>query len=160
MLDRNFPLYVIVFFIAMGVTIIIEKNLIPLLSIRAKQPIYADGPKWHLSKSGTPTMGGIAFLIAISAAIIFASISLAGHGNNEKLISLLLCQVYAVLNATVGIIDDLKKLGMHRNKGLSAKAKLILQLVFAILFLIARTFITERPTEITFSLTRTQETLR
>ena len=135
----------------MLLTIAIEIRLIPFLTSRAKQPIYEDGPKWHLSKSGTPTMGGVAFLIAISAAILFSGIALARAENKEDLLTLLLCQVYAILNATIGILDDLKKLKLNRNKGLSAKAKFSLQLILAIIFLIARSLLVTNPTTITFS---------
>ena len=64
MIDKYFPLYVFVFITALLVTAFAEKKLIPALSKRAKQPIYEDGPTWHLKKSGTPTMGGVAFLLA------------------------------------------------------------------------------------------------
>ena len=70
-----FPI-VVVFGSAMMITVLIEGRLIPLLSKRAAQPIYAEGPSWHLSKSGTPTMGGLAFLIGISISLGLASLFL------------------------------------------------------------------------------------
>ena len=55
------------FLLSIGLTLIIESRLIPLLSSKAKQPIYEGGPSWHLKKNGTPTMGGVAFVVSILA---------------------------------------------------------------------------------------------
>ena len=60
--------------------------------------------------------------------------------------SLLSCQIFAILNSAVGIIDDLKKLKRKKNKGLSAGGKLLLQLLLATAFLFARSaFIGDTP---------------
>ena len=144
MLDKNFPLYITAFIISLTLTFLIEKRLIPLLKRCAKQPIYEEGPKWHKSKDGTPTMGGLAFLIAISVSITVCAIFIT---EERKLIfSLLSCQIFAILNSAVGIIDDLKKLKRKKNKGLSAGGKLLLQLLLATAFLFARSaFIGDTP---------------
>ena len=144
MLDKNFPLYITAFIISLTLTFFIEKRLIPMLKRCAKQPIYEEGPKWHKSKDGTPTMGGLAFLIAISVSITVCALFMA---EERKLIfSLLSCQIFAILNSAVGIIDDLKKLKRKKNKGLSAGGKLLLQLLLATAFLFARSaFIGDTP---------------
>ena len=136
MLDKNFPLYILAFVVSFMLTVFIEKAIIPALSKSAQQPIYAEGPKWHVKKSGTPTMGGLAFMIAISLSLIVCSFFLID--NRETVLSLLLCQLYAISNSCVGILDDLKKLKKKQNKGLSGKGKLSLQLILSIAFLIAR----------------------
>ena len=61
-------IYLIFFAAAIVLTIIIGKLLLPLLiSMKVKQSIRQDGPQRHLSKAGTPTMGGLIF---IPAAVI------------------------------------------------------------------------------------------
>ncbi len=141
MLDKYFPLYVIVFLISFGATVLIEKRLVPSLAEKAKQPIYAEGPRWHLKKSGTPTMGGIAFLISVLAAVIFATLALFNKNNTELILSLIISLVFAALNSAIGIIDDMKKLRRKNNLGLSPSQKLILQFTLAALFLVARYYL-------------------
>ncbi len=138
MLDRYFPLYVIVFLLSLVITAFAEKRLIPLLSGRAKQPIYEDGPKWHLSKSGTPTMGGLAFLTAIGISLLFSALFMFANNEAEVALSILIALIYSALNALVGIFDDLTKLKKKENKGLTPLQKLLLQTFLAVLFLYAR----------------------
>ena len=133
MLDKYFPLYIIVFLISFGATVVIEKRLIPYLSKRAKQPIYEEGPRWHLKKSGTPTMGGIAFLISVLLAVIFASLALFNTSNADIILSLIISLLFAALNSAIGIIDDLKKLHRKQNLGLSPTQKLALQFLFSVI---------------------------
>ncbi|MBQ8689171.1 MAG: phospho-N-acetylmuramoyl-pentapeptide-transferase [Clostridia bacterium] len=151
MLDNYFPLYIIVFIFSLAITVITIKRLIPVLSRAAQQPIYADGPKWHLKKSGTPTMGGVSFIISVSLVISLSAIILLLLGESESATSLILCQLYAILNSIIGIIDDTRKLKKHQNKGLSAKGKLILQFVAAVLFLAARRLLLNDTTRVSFS---------
>ena len=144
MLDKNFPLYIVAFLVSLTMTYLIEKRLIPMLKKRAKQPIYEEGPKWHKAKDGTPTMGGLAFLTAISVAISVCALFVAKE--REVVFSLFSCQIFAILNSAVGIIDDLKKLKHKKNKGLSAGGKLLLQLLLAATFLFARSaFLCDTP---------------
>ena len=151
MLDKYFPLYITSFFFSFLFTLLIEKILIPALSKKAEQPIYTDGPKWHLSKKGTPTMGGLAFVLSITFSLLLGAIILFFTNDLNSVLSLVICQLFALINALVGIIDDYKKLKKKENKGLSAKEKIILQLIFAILFLIARYYLLSDTTSISFS---------
>jgi len=138
MTDSNFPLYAAVFFITLAITVIAVKRLIPILGGRAKQPIYADGPAWHIKKSGTPTMGGLSFLIGIIISGTVGATVLYFRGEAYFAISLIITTSYAVLSAAVGIIDDLTKLKRKENAGLTAKQKLLIQSVLAILLLYLR----------------------
>ena len=148
MLDRYFPVYIFVFIFTLALTAVIEKRIIPILSKKAKQPIYEEGPRWHMSKSGTPTMGGIAFLIAsVSALAVCSLFFISTYISLSIIISLL----YALSNAMIGIIDDLKKLHHKKNAGLTPKEKLLLQLISAVLFLLARRFLLLDTTELSFS---------
>lgn len=127
----------IVFGLTLLITVLIERQLIPFLKKRAAQPIYAEGPSWHLSKSGTPTMGGVAFILAcvltLSAALFFIE-------DNLTAVSVLISLFYAIGNSLVGVFDDLMKLRKKKNAGLTPIQKLILQALLAILFLMARRF--------------------
>lgn len=132
------PLYLTVFSFSFVITALLEKILIPKLSQTAKQPIYADGPSWHIAKSGTPTMGGIAFLAAVLLAVGCASALLLFRGDVAYSYSILISLFFAVANALVGVIDDLTKLRRKENAGLSPKEKLLLQSVLCIAFLALR----------------------
>lgn len=151
MLDKFFPLYITVFVITLALTCVIEKNIIPVFSKNAKQPIYEDGPRWHLKKVGTPTLGGLGFLISVSVSLVTCSIVLILTKNYETVLSIVISQIYAALNGAIGIIDDMRKLKRKQNKGLSAKGKLMLQSIFAVMLLAARKILLNDTTKISFS---------
>ena len=91
---------------------------------KAKQPIlhYVES---HSVKSGTPTMGGMGILL--SAALPFAML-LRGESATA-----LVCLIVTAGYALIGFTDDFLKVHYKRNEGLSAKAKLVLQLIVACL---------------------------
>lgn len=151
MQDKNFPLYVLAFAFTLIFTILLERALIPFLLRHAKQPIYSDGPQWHEKKTGTPTMGGLAFLISISVTLAAASIIMFSQGERNGAASLLISLVFSLSNGLIGVFDDLKKLRKKENKGLSAKEKIILQVLAATAFLILRAVFLENPTGLSFS---------
>ncbi len=63
--------YILSFIVAFGVAAIVGQLLIPLLRrLKAGQSIRADGPAWHMSKQGTPTMGGLMFIAAIPVTLL------------------------------------------------------------------------------------------
>ncbi len=138
------------FLLSFIMTALIEKKLIPLLTKSAKQPIYEDGPVWHSVKSGTPTMGGLAFVIAIiiSCALCIPLIALI---DKSAVPSLIICVAYALANAFIGIADDAVKLKRKHNEGLTPKQKLALQFLLAVLFLLARKYILNDGTDISFA---------
>ena len=151
MIDDSFPIYLLCFALCFAFTAIIEQKLIPFLSSRGSQPIYEDGPKWHISKSGTPTMGGLAFLLATVITLAMSVIYLLLISKSDEAISLLLCMLYAVLNAAVGIIDDITKLKHKENAGLTPGQKLIMQFLAAGLFLFLRAHLFGGQTTLSFS---------
>lgn len=132
------PLYVFAFLFTVTLTVFLGRLIIPFLKSHAKQPIYKGGPSWHMSKSGTPTMGGLSFLISIAFTLLLCTLYLYLIGKRQNSLSLLLCIAYALLNSAVGIIDDATKLKRKENAGLTPRAKLIFQFVISALFLIAR----------------------
>ena len=119
-------------------TVLIEKPLISVLSSRAKQPIYKDGPSWHLSKQGTPTMGGLAFVLSSAIALIVLSFFLINSGKKDVLISIVISISFCLCNAFIGVVDDLTKLKRKENAGLTPIQKLVFQAIFAVIFLMAR----------------------
>ena len=151
MLDKYFPHYALVFFLALLLTVILERVAIPRLKRKAQQPIYAEGPAWHEKKKGTPTMGGLAFLISVTVSLALSYIFLLRAGRHEAATSLLLAGGFAALNSLIGIIDDMTKLHRKENAGLSPKEKLFFQALIAIFFLTARHFLVENPTHLAFS---------
>ena len=70
------------FVISLAVTLIVGRFLIPFLRrAKAGQSIKRDGPIWHMSKEGTPTMGGLMFIAGIFAAILCVCIrEMRGRG--------------------------------------------------------------------------------
>ncbi len=89
------------------------------------QPIRKDGPKSHLTtKRNIPTMGGLVILFSsIATTLIFAEI------NYNLLVMLFVTVSYALL----GGLDDYKKLSKGNSKGIRPKAKLVTQLIIAII---------------------------
>lgn len=86
------------------------------------------GPSWHQAKSGTPTMGGVAFILA---TIIVTSVAfLLNLGTKQMALLLMVFVVYGL----IGFLDDYIKLIMKRNLGLTSLQKLIGQIIAAIIF--------------------------
>ncbi|GFP20806.1 phospho-N-acetylmuramoyl-pentapeptide-transferase [Candidatus Hakubella thermalkaliphila] len=92
---------------------------------RMGQKIRIDGPKTHMVKSGTPTMGGVVVIIASSTAFL-----LFGHYSKEALVALF---AY-ILCGLVGLGDDIISIRRERALGLRARTKLISQLVISVIF--------------------------
>ena len=114
--------------IAFVVTAVVGKFLVPFLRrVKAGQSIKTDGPTWHMSKQGTPTMGGIMFIVGIAAAILLA---LVMGGDTTGL----LVFAFALVFGLIGFIDDYAKLKKKENTGLTAPQKFLLQLAAAIAF--------------------------
>ena len=115
-----------------ALTVLFSHYVIPILkSKKMGQKILEIGPRWHKSKEGTPTMGGICFIAAIllcvGGALIF---------NSDEFKSILLVMILALSCAVIGFIDDRAKLMKKQNEGLLAWQKYLLQLVAAGLFLL------------------------
>lgn len=95
-------------------------------SKRLGQPIRDDGPQSHLSKKGTPTMGGVIVVLAV----LVSTICFADPTNIMVWLVLGLTLTYAQL----GFLDDYAKVKCKNSKGVSAKTKLVWQFGLAILF--------------------------
>ena len=123
--------YILSFIVAFGVAAIAGQILIPLLRrLKAGQSIREDGPTWHMAKQGTPTMGGIMFILAIGVAVLTAGWEDLLRGSRNHLYVFLFALVFGI----IGFIDDFQKLRHHANEGLTAGQKFLLQLAAAIVF--------------------------
>lgn len=95
-----------------------------LKKIQIGQVVRDDGPQSHLSKSGTPTMGGVLILFAITVSVL-----LWGDLSQPSLwVALFVMLGYGL----IGWIDDYKKLVLKNTKGLTAKQKLFWQCLIAL----------------------------
>lgn len=115
--------------LAFIVTVILAPIIIPLLRrLKFGQSIREEGPKSHMKKAGTPTMGGIIFLIAI----ILTTVGVGSYLDlfTTQTIVLLLVLVGFGL---IGLLDDSLKVVFKRNLGLTSLQKLIGQIVIAVL---------------------------
>lgn len=150
-MTNNLNFYILIMCFSLFATLFAEKKLIPILRHSAKQPIYEEGPTWHLTKKGTPTMGGLGFLLTASIALALACIYLWVSGESYFSISLLISLLYGISNALIGVIDDCAKIRKKENAGLSPLQKLLLQTVCAALFLLTRNIFLGPSTSIYFS---------
>ena len=106
--------------------------LIPKLrSMKMGQKILDIGPRWHKSKEGTPTMGGISFLASIILVLTATLVILHISGESLNALPLVLTLLLALGNGIIGIIDDLTKFRKQQNEGLTAPQKFALQLAMA-----------------------------
>ena len=119
-------------------TAVLTRLIIPILKgKKAGQHILEVGPQWHKSKEGTPTMGGIAFIMAILLALAGGAVWYAVRSKQEELIPLALTLGLGVLNGMIGFVDDFCKLMKKQNQGLRAYQKFTLQVLVAALYLLA-----------------------
>lgn len=122
----------IAFVIAFAIAALVGLFLIPFLrKIKAGQEIREDGPTWHRNKTGTPTMGGLMFIVAVAVVCLASGASEMRQGNYRHLFILL----FALIFGAVGFLDDFEKLRKKQNLGLGAKQKFLLQLVVAVAFI-------------------------
>ena len=112
-----------------AVTVMILRKLIPFLkSKKMGQHILDIGPRWHRSKEGTPTMGGLSFIIASAAAGLCAFVYLGIRDGFSNHLALLFTLLFAAANGLIGMIDDSAKFRKAQNEGLTAPQKYLLQL--------------------------------
>lgn len=127
-----YAIFLITAFLSFLGTVFLCRRLIPFLREKKMgQKILEIGPRWHKNKEGTPTMGGICFLIPILLFSVLAGILLLPSTPKKEFLPFCLTLLYALLNAVVGLVDDLTKFRHGTNQGLTPRQKLLLQTVFA-----------------------------
>ncbi|MCL2201517.1 MAG: phospho-N-acetylmuramoyl-pentapeptide-transferase [Oscillospiraceae bacterium] len=124
---------VLAFLISFLVTMLLGRFLVPALKrLKAGQTIREDGPTWHSNKQGTPIMGGLMFIVGITAACLTAGIVAIRNGDLSHLFIL----AFALVFSAIGFFDDYEKLRKKQNLGLRAWHKLLLQVVAALGFVL------------------------
>ncbi len=124
--------YLFALVLGFSVTYLFGKVLIPYLrKLKFGQKILEIGPKWHMGKQGTPTMGGIMFIIGSGFAVLFVGIPYMLKGDLRHILVFAFATVFGV----IGFIDDYAKIMKKKNQGLTAIQKLLLQLISAAVFL-------------------------
>ncbi len=130
---------------AFAVAVLLGPVLIAGLRVlKFGQTIRDDGPKRHLLKSGTPTMGGVIFLLPF----VLASLLLT---DRSPVVMLFVGTV--LLFGLIGFVDDGIIVMLHRSLGLTAKQKLLLQFVFAFGFIYLAEQLLGRGTDLIFPVT-------
>ena len=135
--------------IAFIISAVVGRFLIPYLhKLNFGQTILDIGPSWHKEKQGTPVMGGIMFIVAITFVTfvstfvyIFAGNDLFGQSHpinvNSEAVYIFAGLGLALANGIIGFIDHFTKVVKKRNLGLTAWQKLILQFAVAGAYLAA-----------------------
>ena len=115
--------------LALILTVVLMPIFIPLLKrMKFGQSIREEGPESHMKKTGTPTMGGLVFLISIIITVLLVA-WFADLLNAKVLILLLVLFGYGL----IGFLDDFIKVVLKRNLGLTSLQKLIAQIIIAVI---------------------------
>ncbi len=125
--------------IAFVVTALSGNVCIPFLrKLKFGQTILEDGPTWHKAKQGTPTMGGVMFILGIVAAVVVGLITMNINGSSTGSLN----QLYLIAGVlmslafgALGFADDYVKVVKKRNLGLTAKQKMAGQLLISAAYL-------------------------
>ena len=119
----DFTVVLITMGVAFILSVILGPLFIPILrKMKFGQQIRMEGPQGHQKKKGTPTMGGIIILLALSLAFLRFS---------DKTEQFYILLVAALGFGLVGFLDDYIKIVFKRSLGLTAKQKLFGQLLFS-----------------------------
>ncbi len=111
--------------IGLVITAVTVPLLIPFLRrLKFGQSILEDGPSWHSKKQGTPTMGGIAMILAVGLAAVFCAGGLEG----------LAVAAGATLFGLIGFVDDYIKVVKKQNQGFTPKQKFGCQILVSLIF--------------------------
>lgn len=130
--------------IAFSVSFVLYKIFIPVLrKVKLGQKILEIGPSWHKCKEGTPTMGGLFFIIGIVVAVlacgwrfIFTPQYTVVDGVRIKDYRLIINLALCVMTGAVGFIDDYVKLFKKQNKGLTAWQKMLFLILTSLGYLL------------------------
>ena len=127
----------------MVLTLLVMPKLIPFLhKIKFGQSVRKEGPKSHMAKTGTPTMGGIVFVLV--PILVMAILNYKAFLTPEMLIV-----VFAYLGyALIGFIDDFLIVVKKNNDGLKPSMKFLMQSVLAVIFYFAYTQIAKTTIQI------------
>ena len=119
-----------------GISFVLAVLLAPVIirklrELKFGQKILEDGPTWHNSKAGTPTMGGLMFMAAAAVCVVVFGFAGMKTGDFSALYVLLLALCFGL----VGFLDDFFKVKYKRNLGLTSLQKALLQMAVSALYL-------------------------
>ncbi|AMW98339.1 phospho-N-acetylmuramoyl-pentapeptide-transferase [Rummeliibacillus sp. G93] len=118
----------IILAISFVISVILGPIIIPMLRrFKFGQSIREEGPKSHMKKAGTPTMGGVIFLLSIIATTLIISL-IKGEFTSQSIILIIVLIGFGV----IGFLDDGLKIIFKRNLGLTSLQKLIGQIVISV----------------------------
>lgn len=130
------------FVLAAVIGLIIIPLMIPLLR-RLKfgqQILVQDGPSWHKKKQGTPTMGGLAFIVATAVSFLLFGYKFYAPGETLGAFRgpsvAMTVLVFSVLFSMIGFADDMTKIRRKHNDGLTPIQKIIFQGILCIAFIL------------------------
>lgn len=130
------------FLLAFFLVLIFQPRFIRWFQVRyLGQPIRDDGPQSHLSKKGTPTMGGLVVVLAVAVTFLL----LADLTNMAVWVTLFVMLSYA----TLGFVDDYRKVIDRSSKGISARTKLRYQFAAALTAVWFLVVVMDLPTTLT-----------
>ncbi len=131
----NFQIKILL--VAFGVALLLGIIILPILrKLKVSQQERAEGPKSHLNKKGTPTMGGIISIIAIT--LLSLGVMLIYYKNKQvDVIKGIIPLLFATLGfGIVGFVDDFKKMILKNTEGLKPSYKMLGLLVIAVCFVL------------------------
>ena len=139
MSNSNIVVAISLLVVSFLVTVLMLPRLIKYLHyLKFGQAIREEGPQSHMHKKGTPTMGGISFILATVVALIIAMFI---DSSNIKYYFLF---IYTTISfSIIGYIDDMLIVVKKKNDGLAPRKKLMLQILFSIIFYVLVKFIYE-----------------
>ena len=124
---------------AFVITALSGKFIIPFLrKLKFGQTILEDGPTWHKAKQGTPTMGGMMFILGIVVAAVVGLITMNINGSSTGSLNQLYFIAGIIMSTAFGALgfaDDYVKVVKKQNLGLTVKQKMAGQLLIAALYL-------------------------
>ena len=137
MSNSNITVAISLLGVAFLLTVLMLPRLIKYLHVlKFGQAIREEGPQSHMHKKGTPTMGGISFIIAIVISLIVAMFL------DSSNIQYYILFIYTTISfSIIGYIDDMLIVVKKKNDGLAPRKKLMLQILFSVIFYILVTFI-------------------
>ncbi len=146
-----------ILFISFIVAVLLAVIIIPILKkVKIGQIERDDGPKSHLKKQGTPTMGGIIFMLSIIICTTISYLYYKVQGQAEIAHNLIPILCLTIGFGVVGFIDDYKKLVLHNTKGLKPSYKMLGLLIISVLYILFIIHISDQGTEMFIPILKTE----
>ena len=119
------------------IAIVLGIIIIPILrKLKVGQIERDDGPKSHLKKQGTPTMGGIIIIITMILVMTGTYLYFTWNNQNDLANKLLPMLILTIGFGMIGFIDDFKKLVLKNTEGLKPKYKMLGLLIISVIYVL------------------------